>query len=337
MQETLHNYFLKELARCQQLGMVPEAKAAFLAQARQALLEVAAHLDNLPGEDSFWSEVHGNFDYSVLRLFTRYLRHQRPCNTSALWCDIAQDYLGGSGYLSVEEWRQLHRCGELDVRHLVHSAWYIAASLSDFASYLSCLSRDLAHLLVELELGEAAKPILRALPSEVQPLGVVLVLPLSPEDWSLRVLRGLEYPRLWDGISRIDQIRNNFPDLFPLLPEYGRVSNEELIDAAVQLGYTTAASGAPPDTLNDSLFNHYYQENIRPTAEFVFEEERPMVLLFGSLVYGSLLRMRVEALIDERGFQIAEEYLTICLLGDAFYLSREVSSQSPPDESSTNQ
>lgn len=180
MRGTFYEYHLRELHTNRTLGEPTTAGDDFLSRAKRAILEGAQRLDELPTEDSFWQTMDGSQIWAYLRSFFQQERQQNPCNERALWGEIALDQWNSSGYLSVEEWRQLHRCGMLEVRWVVHSAYYIAAALSEYASYRSCLSRDLVYFLRDLELVEASQPVLDAYRPK---------LSRSPSSWLIRCPR----------------------------------------------------------------------------------------------------------------------------------------------------
>jgi len=296
----------------------------FRSRARRALLEGLRRLDALPRDDPFRKDTNLRPTFFKLHDFNRRLRERDPCDEQALWCEIALDQIHGSGYLSVEEWRQLHRCGGLNVRWPIHSAWAIVAELGENASHGAFLSRDLARFLRDEGLCEAARPVLLALPSEAPPPPPELVPPPSPEEWAGRVLRGMADPRLWDGVSAIDAVRDGFPEVAGPLLKWADLAGDALAGAGAQTGY---ASVHPDRTWNEEVeapFAAYLEREIRPVADTAQEDERPVALLSGSLGYGALLGLRERGSLDEAGFRIADEYLTGLLVTEPLYLTADL-------------
>src|SRR5207302_5330670 len=224
---------------------------------------------------------------SKLQDFNRRLVEQNPCDEQALWCQIALAQKNSSGYLSSDAWRQLHRCGKLDVRWPVESAYYIAASLGEYASWRSCLSRDLALFLREQDLCAAAEPVLIALPGEVEPPMPELVSPILPADWAARVLHGMQDPSLWDGIRQMDALSDGFRSYAADLLQRTGVPDRELAFEAAQVGFSAARPGQPWTREQQAACAGYLEREIHALAAWPAEpEEGRLTLLFGALGYG---------------------------------------------------
>jgi hypothetical protein len=131
------------------------AAANLFARARAALRASLYRLDALPRSDAFWKGTNQRATILKLRDFLDAELSRDPKDGAALWGAIALDLFLFTGSFGAEWWRTLSsQPSHIDVR------WIIDAALFACTQGGGNTAEELAHLLCELHLCEAARPIL---------------------------------------------------------------------------------------------------------------------------------------------------------------------------------
>jgi hypothetical protein len=299
---------------CPALTNAPMDGDGFLPRAKRGLVEGMRLLDALPPTHEVWENTNGRLTHGRLSEFNKLRLERNPRDGQALWSKIALDHHRASGYFNSEEWRQLGRTCRLDVRWPVHQAYYVAAYQGEYASWRSCLSRDLAQFLREEGLTDVAEPALVALASEVKAPPLEWWWAVRPSDWAVRVLHGLQEPGLWEGIREVDALSDGFreaaAEFLQAPPESFR---PEQARQAAREGWESASPRDPWSGGQEVLL---HEAIIKPEGENAFDpEERRLVMLFGGRALGRLLALGHNGVLDEDAFSIGVEYLRNCLRG----------------------